>query len=92
MSETSRAEFMKILLYDFFLEINLSLVEKILSIHGSFCQIPFSDIILATNDIPKSSWKDIRMPGTNLGFFRAGTYFTPRDGNFGTSMQKNQTT
>lgn len=69
---------MKLSLSADFLKIDLDLVEKILSIHGSF-KIKTSDITSIHHNMPKQTWKEIRLPGTFLpGVIKAGTYYSGR--------------
>ena len=44
------------------LRIRLSLLEKILSVHGSF-EIPLDQVKGATTETPRSKWRDIKLPG-----------------------------
>lgn len=62
--------------------IHLSLIEKIFSLHGDF-RIPKKDIVNVSQDLPRSTWRDLRIPGTFFpGLIKAGTYFTPRGREF----------
>ena len=64
------------------LVINLSFWENIWGFHGSF-RIPLSHIRELKHEIPVTSWKDIRIPGTFIpGVIKAGTYYTPRGKEF----------
>ena len=73
---------MKLRIVNDTLEIQFSMTEKILAIHGSM-QIPLSHITQATGMLLEPTWKQIRMPGTNLpGIIKAGTYFTNRGKEF----------
>ena len=75
---------MKITIHDRFdfIEIQLSTKEKILSFHGSFANIPINSIKKVSTSTPKSSWNDIKLPGTDIGFFKAGTFITSRGTEF----------
>lgn len=69
---------MKLSLSADFLKVDLHLVEKILSMHGSF-KIKTSDIMRVHCNLPKQTWKEIRAPGTFLpGVIKAGTYYSGR--------------
>ena len=64
------------------LAIELSFWEKIWSLHGNF-QIPKSNIVSIGEGNPKSSWSELRVPGTFLpGFIKAGTFYTRRGREF----------
>lgn len=64
------------------LAINLSFWEKIWGFHGSF-RIPLSHVRELKHEIPVTSWKEIRFPGSFLpGVIKAGTYYTPRGKEF----------
>ena len=82
---------MKLVFHDTYLQIKLSIKERIASFHGSFDKIPYEKIKSATNDTPQTSMKDMKMPGTDLfGVFRAGSFVTPRGHEFWhASLKKN---
>ncbi len=62
--------------------IGLSFWEKVWGFHGSF-RIPLSHIIGMKREIPVTSWKELRVPGSFIpGVIKAGTYFTPRGKEF----------
>lgn len=62
--------------------IELSFWEKVWSLHGNF-QIPRSNITSISTGNPKSSWFDLRVPGTFLpGLIKAGTFYTRRGREF----------
>ena len=64
------------------LKIQFTTAEKILSVHGSM-EIPVSKITEVTRMLLDPTWKEIRMPGTNLpGIIKAGSYFTNRGKEF----------
>ena len=67
--------------FDYF-EIKLGIKEKIASFHGSFEKVPISKVMSISNDIPERSWKDMKMPGTDLPGFRAGSFTTTRGHEF----------
>jgi len=62
--------------------IELSFWEKVWSLHGNF-QIPKSNIVSISKAAPKSSWFDLKIPGTFFpGLIKAGTFFTRRGREF----------
>ena len=64
------------------LRVTLSFWEKIWSLHGNFT-IPSINVISIKEVIPKSSWWDVKFPGTFFpGVIKAGTYLTPRGKEF----------
>ncbi len=64
------------------LNIKLSILEKILSVRGSL-KIPLDRIDRATTEAPKTTWREIRAPGTFMPWvIKAGTYFTNRGKEF----------
>ncbi len=64
------------------LEINFSITKKILAVKGSF-KIPLKHIQSITTQLQKPTWKEIRVPGTNLpGLIKAGTYYTDKGKQF----------
>ena len=69
---------MELILDDRILRIQLTTLEKVLSIKRSF-EIPLTKIITANTDPPKTSMSDMRAAGTNLPrVIKAGTYYTKR--------------
>jgi len=73
---------MKLTIHDGKLKIDLGDLEKVLAIKGDF-EIPLEHIIEATTEAPKTSWREIRAPGTYLPrAIKAGTYYTPRGKEF----------
>lgn len=63
-------------------EIRLTILEKILSVHGNFI-IRKQDIISIKKELPKTSWKELRCPGTFFpGIIKAGSYYTSRGWEF----------
>ncbi|MBM3943131.1 MAG: hypothetical protein FJ316_09460 [SAR202 cluster bacterium] len=64
------------------LVINLSTLEKILSVRGSL-RVALQDIDKATTETPKGNWAELRAPGSYLpGVVKAGTYYTRRGKEF----------
>lgn len=62
--------------------IKLSVWEKIWGLHGDFT-ISRNNIVSISEEFPKSSWRDIKFPGTFFpGIIKAGTYLTPRGKEF----------
>lgn len=62
--------------------IELSLWEKIWSLHGDF-RIPKSNITSISTTHPQSSWFDLKVPGTFFpGLIKAGTFYTRRGREF----------
>ena len=71
---------MKIIVHEKFdfIEIQLNMKEKILSVHGSFENIPVENIKKVSTLEPESSWNDIKSPGTDVGLFKGGTFISSR--------------
>ena len=64
------------------LMIDLSFWEKVWGFHGSF-RIPLAHISGIKCEIPVTSWKELRVPGSFVpGLIKAGTYYTPRGKEF----------
>ena len=64
------------------LYINFTTIEKILGVHWSF-KIPLADISEIHQNIPRQTWKELRLPGTFIpGVIKAGTYLTERGREF----------
>ena len=64
------------------LRIRLSLLEKILSVHGSF-EIPLDQVKGVTTETPRSKWRDIKLPGIYMPrVIKAGSYLTGRGREF----------
>jgi hypothetical protein len=64
------------------LVVQLSFWERVWSFHRSFA-IPREHIGEARAGAPKTSWKEIRVPGTFIPWvIKAGTYYTPRGKEF----------
>jgi hypothetical protein len=64
------------------LVVTLTVLEKILSFRGDF-RITSERVKSAWRGMPKSSWKELRMPGSFVpGIIKAGTYLTPRGKEF----------
>lgn len=62
--------------------IRLTALEKILSVRGSFGMMT-ADVVGVGTDVPPTTWKEIRAPGTFLpGVVKAGTYYTARGKEF----------
>jgi hypothetical protein len=62
--------------------IELSNLEKILSLHNSF-RIPITQIIEVSATLLPPTWKEIRAPGTAIpALIKAGTYYTSRGKEF----------
>ena len=73
---------MQLSLDDDQLNIKLSILEKLLSVRGSL-KIPLDRIDRATTEAPRTTWREIRAPGTFVpGLIKAGTYFTNRGKEF----------
>lgn len=64
------------------IRIELSKLEKLLSLHDSF-KIQISQIIGIYNTLLPYTWKEIRAPGTEIpGLIKAGTFYTFRGTEF----------
>ena len=64
------------------MRIDLSDLEKVLAIKRDF-EIPLEHIVEVRTEVPETSWREIRAPGTYLlGVIKAGTYYTPRGKEF----------
>jgi hypothetical protein len=64
------------------LVVTLTFWEKIWCIHGSL-RIPLAHVRAVKAELPPSSWKEFRMPGSFVpGLIKAGTYLTPRGKEF----------
>jgi hypothetical protein len=61
--------------------IELSNLEKILSVHNSF-GFPVSQIEEISGVLLPPTWKEIRAPGTSFPGIKAGTYYTFRGREF----------
>jgi hypothetical protein len=62
--------------------IEFSFWESLWSLHGNF-HVPKGNIVSIGEGGPKSSWFDLRIPGTFLpGFIKAGTFYTRRGREF----------
>lgn len=60
------------------LHVEFSGLETLLGLHGAF-RIPRNQVASAWQGMPKSVWKELRMPGSFFpGLIKAGTYLTPR--------------
>lgn len=66
--------------------------ERVWAIHPSKeIQIPVEHITRAWLGMPKSSWKELRVPGSFIpGLIKAGTYITPRGKEFWYVTRKKQ--
>ena len=73
---------MNLSIEDGLLKIDLSRVEKVLSVHGSF-RTPLEQVGSVSTGVPRQSWRDLRVPGTFLPWVvKAGTYLTKRGREF----------
>ena len=73
---------MNLSIEDGLLKIDLSRVEKVLSVHGSF-RTPLEQVESVSTGVPRQSWRDLRVPGTFLPWVvKAGTYLTERGREF----------
>jgi hypothetical protein len=64
------------------LKIGFSFWEKVWGFHGSF-RIPLSHVREIKHEIPVTSWRELRIPGSFVpGVIKAGTYYTPRGKEF----------
>ena len=73
---------MNLSIEDGLLKIDLSRVEKVLSVHGSF-RTPLEQVESVSTEVPRQSWRDHRVPGTFLPWVvKAGTYLTERGREF----------
>lgn len=80
---------MQIIVDDDIVQIKFNIVEKILGVHGSFV-IPLNNISFIHTDVPKQSFKELRIPGTCFpGLIKAGTYFTNRGWEFWYTTRNN---
>lgn len=74
------------------LEIKLTNLEKILSLHSDF-SIPLTNVVEIKEKVPESGWLDLKFPGTFLpGFIKAGTYLTKRGKEFWYTTKNRQHT
>lgn len=66
------------------LSIHLDGYERLWAFHlGSSIEVPLGDIIEVSTDLPPSTWRELRAPGTFLpGVIKAGTYYTERGREF----------
>lgn len=66
------------------LDIHLDGYERLWAFHlGSCIEVPLGDIIEVSTDLPPSTWRELRAPGTFLpGVIKAGTYYTERGREF----------
>jgi hypothetical protein len=72
------------------IEIEFSLLEKILGMHGNFT-IPQKNIISIKKGTPKQLWWEFRVPGTFLpGIIKAGTYYSKRGKEYWYVTRKNK--
>ena len=73
---------MNLSIEDGLLKIDLSRVEKVLSVHGSF-RTPLEQVESVSTGVPRQSWRDLNVPGTFLPWVvKAGTYLTKRGREF----------
>ncbi len=73
---------MKLQIENGFMNIQLSAIEKILSLHGDF-HIGLRQITGVSAGQPKADWLDLRFPGTFVPWLiKAGTYITTRGKEF----------
>ena len=73
---------MNLSIEDGFLKIDLSRIEKVLSVHGSF-RTPLEQVGSVSTGVPRQSWRDLRVPGTFLPWVvEAGRYLTKRGREF----------
>ena len=73
---------MRLSIEDSALKVRLSLLEKVLSVRGSF-RIPLDHIAGASTWRPRTTWREIRASGSYVpGVIKAGTYFTGRGREF----------
>ncbi|MBD1913753.1 MULTISPECIES: hypothetical protein [unclassified Leptolyngbya] len=66
------------------LYIHLEGYERLWSFHlGSCIEVPLNHIAQVSTDLPLSTWRELRAPGTSLpGVIKAGTYYTERGREF----------
>ena len=73
---------MKLTIYEGKLRIGFGNFERVLAVKRGF-EIPLEHIVEVKTEAPKTSWKEIRFPGTYVpGVIKAGTYYTPRGKEF----------
>ncbi len=73
---------MHLFIKDNTLVIRLSFWERVWSFHRSFA-IPRDHVGAVRAGAPKTSWREIRAPGTFVPWvIKAGTYYTPRGKEF----------
>ncbi|WP_353932665.1 hypothetical protein WJM97_08795 [Okeanomitos corallinicola TIOX110] len=73
------------------LQIEFTFTEQLLAarLHKSW-QIPLTNIIQVTTELPPNTWKEIRAPGTAIpGVIKTGTYYTDRGKEFWYVRRKN---
>jgi hypothetical protein len=60
------------------LVICLDWVERLLAVHlGETITIPLSQILSVSADLPPTTWREVRAPGSFVpGLIKAGTYYT----------------
>lgn len=66
------------------LQIHLTGQERLWAFHlGCLIEVPLTKITRVTTELPVSTWREIRAPGTYLpGVIKAGTYYTERGREF----------
>lgn len=65
------------------LRLHLGAAEKVLAFRFRPLVFRREQVLRAYRELPTSSWRDLRAPGTALpGFVKAGTYYTPRGKEF----------
>jgi len=64
--------------------IHLAPPERLWAFHwGATIEVPLSHITQASTNLPPTTWREIRAPGTFLpGVIKAGTYYTERGREF----------
>ncbi len=69
---------MKLSILDRHLHISFTPWEKLCGMHRNF-SIPLSHIKEVHHTFPKTSWRELRMPGCFVPWvIKAGSYYTPR--------------
>jgi hypothetical protein len=73
------------------LQIEFSFKEQLLAVRfHKVWQIPLINITQATTELPPTTWKEIRAPGSFVpGLIKAGTYYTDRGKEFWYVTRKN---
>lgn len=65
------------------LELSLEGLEHVWAFRLRPISVPLAHVTRAEASMPRTSWKELRAPGTAVpGLIKAGTYYTPRGREF----------